>query len=269
MSQYSFAAAWPMIGFGQVRHTRLRPSRHDFAYATFFLLLPMRSLGMEPQRAGALALNRSGWLSFHDRDHGDGRSPEEGGALGWLEEVLLGHGIDDADGEIWLHCYPRMFGYTFKPVSFWYCHRLDGRLRAIVVEVNNTFGERHCYLLEEPEYGQTLAAGKDFYVSPFCAVQGGYRFEFRRSGPLGLAETSVRVDLDDAQGPLVLTGISGRLERLTPAARRRALWRYPLQPMAVIWRIHWQALRLWLKRVPLQPRPAPPRRFVSRSPWNR
>jgi DUF1365 family protein len=69
-----------------------------------------------------------------------------------------------------------MFGYTFKPVSFWYCHDEAGRLRAIVVEVNNTFGERHCYLLDAPRYGQTLQARKVFHVSPFCNVEGSYRF---------------------------------------------------------------------------------------------
>ncbi len=132
------APAQPLIGFGQVRHTRLRPARNAFAYPTYFLLLPMRALHRDG--SGALAHNRPGALSFHDRDHGDGR----GNAVEWLDELLQREGIHDADGEAWLHCYPRVLGFTFKPVSFWYCHRADGSLRAIVVEVNNTFGERHC-----------------------------------------------------------------------------------------------------------------------------
>jgi DUF1365 family protein len=90
--------------------------------------------------------------------------------------------MTDATGEVWLHCYPRVLGYTFKPVSFWYCHRrADGSLRAIVVEVNNTFGERHCYLLDAPRYGVELQARKVFHVSPFCEVEGGYRFRFMRT----------------------------------------------------------------------------------------
>src|SRR3989344_4698121 len=88
----------------------------------------------------------------------------------WLDELLRTEGVTDATGEVWLHCYPRVLGYTFKPVSFWYCHRADGHLRAIVVEVNNTFGERHCYLLDAPQYGVEQQARKVFHVSPFCEV---------------------------------------------------------------------------------------------------
>ena len=130
-SRSAFNAS-PLLGEGLVRHTRLRPKHHAFAYGTFFVLLPMRSLA-----AGApsdLPINRAGWLSYHDADHGDGRSPSQGGALQWLDELLQREGIDDANGEVWLHCYPRVLGYTFKPVSFWYCHASDNTLRAIVVE---------------------------------------------------------------------------------------------------------------------------------------
>jgi uncharacterized protein len=148
----------PLIGFGQVRHTRLAPVRHAFVYATYFLMLPMRSLQTSaPGNRSGLAINRRAALSFYDSDHGDGRGAAQGGALGWLDELLQQEGIQDATGEVWLHCYPRVWGYTFKPVSFWYCHRAAhdqaGSLRAIVVEVNNTFGERHCYLLDAPEFG--------------------------------------------------------------------------------------------------------------------
>ena len=255
----------PLIGFGHVRHTRLRPRSHRFVYPTFFLMLPMRTLQRQPQAAGALALNQRGLLAFRDSDHGDGRSPEQGGCLAWLDELLQTAGIDDANGEIWLQCYPRVLGYSFKPVSFWYCHRADGSLRAMVVEVNNTFGERHTYVLDQPAYGSELRADKAFHVSPFCPVEGGYRFEFRRSGAEGLGAVAVRVDYDDAQGPLVLTGISGRLQPLTLAARRHALLRYPWMTLAVTARIHWHALRLWLKRVPFYRKPPPPLEPVSHS----
>jgi DUF1365 family protein len=251
------------IGFGQVRHTRLRPQRHAFAYGTFFLMLPMRRLG-DAQATGALAINRAGAISFHDQDHGDGRGPHQGGALAWLEQVLAQEGIDDAQGEVWLHTYPRVLGYTFKPVSFWYCHRSDGRLRAIVVEVNNTFGERHCYLLDAPHYGAELHANKCFHVSPFCRVEGRYRFRFMRCAPGAQERTVVRVDHDDAQGPLLNTSISGTLEAITPAALRRALWRYPAMTLMVMARIHWQALQLWLKRTGFYRKPPAPNPFVTR-----
>ena len=267
--------AAPLIGFGQVRHTRLRPSHHAFAYATFFLMLPMRSL-----QAGSdvLAINRRGALSFHDTDHGDGRSAQQGGALAWIDELLRAEGIADATGEIWLHCYPRVLGYTFKPVSFWYCQRADASLRAIVVEVNNTFGERHCYLLDHPCDGVELHARKVFHVSPFCDVSGGYRFRFMRTrhggedrGHAGkrwmLAQatgTVVRIDHDDATGVLLQTSVSGTLLPVSPRTLRRALWGYPAMTLAVMARIHWQALRLWLKRTGFHRKPEAPVAPVTR-----
>ncbi len=253
----------PLIGFGQVRHTRLRPARNAFAYPTYFLMLPLRS--MQAHGSGALARNRRAALSFFDHDHGDGRGPEQGGALRWLDELLAREGIADADGEAWLHCYPRVLGYTFKPVSFWYCHRADGTLRAIVVEVNNTFGERHCYLLDHPRYGAELRAAKAFHVSPFCQVEGGYRFRFMRAAHGGVDKTVARIDYDDASGPLIETSVSGTLQPVSAASVRRALWRHPAMTLGVIGRIHWQALRLWLKRVKFFSKPAAPEAFVTRS----
>ena len=260
----------PLIGFGEVRHTRVAPVRHAFAYPTYFLMLPMRT--MQSAGSGALAVNRFAPLSFYDRDHGDGRGPEHGGALAWVQALLQSQGIpsqrshadeDVADGEIWLHCYPRVLGHTFKPVSFWYCHRSDGSLRAIVVEVNNTFGERHCYLLDHPHYGQELRADKVFHVSPFCPVEGGYRFRFMVNADR--SRTVARVDFDDASGPVIETSVSGTLEPATRQALRRAVWRYPAMTLGVVARIHWQALRLFLKRVPFFSKPTPPTTLTTRS----
>jgi hypothetical protein len=252
------SAGVPLLGFGQVRHTRLKPVKNAFAYPTYFLLLPMRA--MQVGRAFPLAHNRRGLLSFFDSDHGDGRA----NAVSWIDELLLREGVEDAQGEIWLHTYPRVLGYTFKPVSFWYCHALDGSLRAIVVEVNNTFGERHCYLLDKPQYGHELRADKVFHVSPFCTLEGNYRFRFMRSEQEGIAKTVARIDYDDASGPLIQTSVSGRLEPVTKASLRKALWRYPAMTIGVVLRIHWQALKLSLKRVPFIPKPKPPEIFVTR-----
>lgn len=249
--------AQPLIGFGQVRHQRLRPAGNAFAYPTYFLLLPLRQ--MRAHGSGPLARNRAGWLSFFDRDHGDGRSD----SLAWLDELLASQGIA-APGEVWLHTYPRVLGYTFKPVSFWYAHDEAGALRAIVVEVNNTFGERHCYLLDAPRYGQELLARKVFHVSPFCRVEGSYRFRFMFGQREGQPRTVARIDYDDAQGPLLQTSVSGALEPVTPQSLRRALWGHPAMTLGVMARIHWQALRLWLKRVPFFSKPQPPERFLTR-----
>jgi DUF1365 family protein len=245
------------LAVGEVRHTRLRPARHAFAYRNWFVLLPMRALRSRPEPA--LARNRRGLVSFHDADHGDG-GPD---ALAWAEGLLAAEGITDADGEIWLQTYPRVLGYAFKPVSFWYCHRADGTLAAVLAEVNNTFGERHVYLLSGPQlgFGREQQARKVFHVSPFCRVEGRYRFRFMRTAERVVA----RVDHDDDAGaPLLQTSVSGRLEPLDAAALRRTLLGMPLMTLGVILRIHWQALKLWRKRVPFISKPEPPGAFVSR-----
>ncbi len=281
------AAVW--IGEGVVRHQRLRPRQHAFAHRTWFVWLPMHRLTEACARA-ELALNRPGWVAFYDADHGDGRPPARGGALAWLRELLAQHGIANADGPVWLHTYPRVLGYAFKPVSFWYVHRADGSLCAIVAEVNNTFGERHCYVLDDPRLGHTIAAPKAFHVSPFCTVEGGYRFRFlhtggvattgtdarqpntavagaREASPIGAVQqtlrTVVRIEHHDAHGPLLLTSVSGHLRAAQPADWRRLLWRYRWHSAAVIGLIHWHALRLWLKGVPFHTKPAPPQHLVT------
>jgi hypothetical protein len=247
--------ARPLIGIGEVRHARLRPVRNVFAYPSFFLLLPMRALRTAP--APVLRRNRFAWVGFHDRDHGDGRAD----CLAWFEALLAEAGVTDADGEIWLHCLPRMLGHAFKPVSFWYAHRADGSLAAILAEVNNTFGERHAYLLSGPElrWGHELQATKVFHVSPFCRVEGRYRFRFLRTEE----RTVVRIELDDDAGPLLVTSVSGRLQPLAAASLRQALGRMPLHTLGVVARIHWQALRLWWRGVPVFRKPEPPTRAVT------
>lgn len=262
-----------LMGHGQVRHVRLRPKRHAFHYSAYFLMLPMRQLqalsaGLAQTGASnktALSINMPGMLSFFDADHGDGRLPENGGALAWIEELLAGENIHDAKGEIWLQTFPRVWGYTFKPVSFWYCHRSDNTLAAILAEVHNTFGERHCYLLPEPKFGRTEQANKVFHVSPFCEVAGQYDFRFMRTTQGEVERVVARVDHGDAHGPLIQTSISGALVPATREEIRRTLWRYPLFTFAVMFRIHWHALLLWLKRVPFFSKPEPPSQLVTRA----
>jgi uncharacterized protein len=246
-----------MMGFGTVRHIRMRPAHNAFAYPTYFLMLPMRSLARDG--AGPLTRNKFAAISFFDKDHGDGRAD----ALQWLDELLTEQGIDDAHGEVWLHCYPRVLGYTFKPVSFWYCHGSDGKLRCVVVEVNNTFGEKHVYLLNDAKLGQEMTASKVFHVSPFCNIEGQYRFRFMTS--LERQRTVARIDYDDAQGALITTSVSGDLQPLNALAIRKAMLSYGAMTLAVIARIHWQALRLFFKRVPFFSKPTPPAVWVTRS----
>jgi DUF1365 family protein len=274
----SAPAPTALIGFGEVASQASAPGGQRLCLFNYFLMLPLRSLRQAAATPkGSWAINRPGPLSFFETDHGDGRSPSQGGAIAWLDELLHSQGIEDATGEVWLHTYPRVLGFTFKPVSFWYCHRAPddqgGALRAIVVEVNNTFGERHCYLLDAPRYGVEQLAAKVFHVSPFCPVQGHYRFRFMRSQHGTVERTVARIDYCDtdpqaesattnkADDVLLQTSVSGTLEPLTRAALRRALWRYPAMTLGVVLHIHLQALRLWCSKVPFFANPRRPARL--------
>jgi len=264
--------AAPQLCFGQVRHLRLRPVRHGFRYGMYFIRLPLRALAQQDGQRGfgcrLFSHNRRNLLSFHDSDHGDGRQP----LLQWIDGLLAAEGVHDAGGEVWLQTMPRVLGYVFNPVSFWFCHRPDGALRAVVADVRNTFGERHCYLLETGgpiAVAEQLTARKIFHVSPFCEVQGGYRFRFfsgrRNAGPhAGSEQTLACIDYDDSLGPLLETSLSGRAEALSDRSVARAFCAYPLMTVGVVARIHWQALKLWLHRVPFFSKPLPPRQKVSR-----
>jgi DUF1365 family protein len=258
----SVPASQPRIGIGSVRHHRLRPVEHRLHYPAWFLLLPMRQLRAEP--CALLHRNQRRLVSFHDADHGLGGHD----CLAWVEALLVDEGIADVDGEIWLQTMPRVFGHVFKPASFWYCHRADGSLRAVVVEVNNTFGERHCYVLDGPglRWGREQRARKVFHVSPFCEVRGTYRFRFVRTDlddrPHGCA--LVRIDHEDDAGLLLSTSLAGALQPLTAAGLRRALVHMPLAVPGVLLRIHWHALQLWLKGVPWFTKPPAPKTATTR-----
>ena len=259
MPRDTTSPAKPQLCFGQVRHMRLRPVRHGFRYGMYFIRLPLRSLGEDGFGCRFFSRNRRNLLSFHDGDHGEAGQP----LLQWIDGLLAAQGVHDADGEVWLQTMPRVLGYVFNPVSFWFCHRRDGALRAIVADVHNTFGERHCYLLETGDAigpAEELAARKIFHVSPFCEVQGGYRFRFFS----GRERTLACIDYDDGFGPLLETSLSGRATVLDDRNAVRAFFTYPLMTFGVVARIHWQALKLWLRRVPFFSKPVPPEQKVSR-----
>jgi len=230
---------------------RLAPFLHAFDYRAFYIQLPLRSLQHKQPSGWGWGLNRSALLCVHDRDHGDGRP-----LLEWAIDTLKAAAIHDADGEIWLQTFPRMLGYVFKPVSFWFCERQDGSLRAVIAEVNNTFGDRHIYVLENQAHairnGETLCADKAFYVSPFFKVQGRYRFRFFRSAQNG--PDVARIEYLDDDGALLQTSMSGISEPLTHRSAVLAWLRYPLFSIGVILRIHLQALKLWWKGAKFVPR---------------
>lgn len=246
----------PMLARGLTWHRRTMPASNAFKYNVYFLLLPMRAMRLqhEEQMPSPLARNRWGLLSFYDNDHGAGQSD----SLAWVESLLSDAGIDHLGCEIWLQTFPRVLGYVFKPISIWYLVRNDDSLAAAVVEVNNTFGQRHIYLLagEGIAWGASIEAKKMFHVSPFCDVSGSYRFKFTRSAK----QIAAYIEHEVLQ-----THWIGLTQPLTKQAALRAFLSSPLMTFGVVARIHWQAAKLWWKKTPFYKLPPHPDQFVTRS----
>ena len=248
-------ALQPAVCFGAVMHERHVQAHNRFIYPTAFLRLPLSRLAT--LRAPLLGIERASVFSFRNRDHGarDG-SP----LLPWIQTLLRAQGLAElCDGEIVLQTMPRIFGFVFNPVSFWFCHDRAGALRVVLAEVSNTFGERHNYLVHHPDQrpivaGDELRGTKCFHVSPFFPVRGEYRFRFEQRG----AVHAVSIDLWDGGELQLSTRLSGRAQALDGGAMRKWLARQPFMTLGVVARIHWQALRLALRRVSFFRKPPPP-----------
>lgn len=249
------------VCFGAVTHRRRHPREHDFRYPVASLRVALSGLG--ELRVPWLGINRRNVFSLRFLDYG----PRDGSDLEpWIRGLLGRHGLGEAcDGEVLLQTFPRLLGYAFNPVSFWLCHDRVGRLRAVLAEVNNTFGEHHSYLLHRDDRGpiasgEELCARKCFHVSPFLPVRGEYRFRFEFTPDA----QAVAIDYFDAGTRMLSTRIGGRLALLDGGSMRRWMARYPLMTCAVIARIHLQALRLWCKQTPFHRKPLPPLEEISR-----
>jgi DUF1365 family protein len=224
--------------FGEVMHARLFPKRNHFLYRIFYMAMPLSRLKSLP-----IAHNRFGLFSFYDKDHGqrDGSS-----LVAWASDILNQYGVNQADGEIVLVCMPRVLGYVFNPVSFWLCLDKQGRLRAVLNEVNNTFGERHTYLCvhadQRPiEATDSLVAKKVFHVSPMLKREGHYTFRFDYSEQ---AFTAAIDYFDGNNNKQLVTRLTGNTKPMSKRNLRRAFLLYPLVTMKAMALIHWQALKL-------------------------
>lgn len=245
----------------RVMHRRRVAPLYRFVYQIFYLLLDIDRLDELHRRLRWFSHNRFNLFAIHDLDHGRG---EPGGLRRWAEAVLADHGVQLQGGRIRLLTQPRMFGWAFNPVSFWYCEHADGRLRAVIAEVNNTFGERHSYVLTAQQAGASAGAvlpyevelrkEKCFHVSPLFDLVGLYHFRFAEPSE------SLRVWLDETREglPLIDTAISGQRRELDDGVLLAQLIRMPVQALKVLAAIHWQALKIWLRGAKFHRKPPPP-----------
>lgn len=230
---------------GWVMHHRWRPRTHRFQYQVCSWLVDLDELTELDRLSPWLAVNRWAPFSFHEADHGDGSVHP----LRVQVERLLAEAGLAKPARIKLLCYPRIWGYVFNPISIYFCEDEAGQLLATLHEVNNTLGERHLYLIDQPQAGalQRQQAGKRMYVSPFTPMQSHYRFRIQ------LPDSQLRVGILqlDEQGPLLHAQFYGQRVPLSSPQLRRQLMAMPLMTLKVIAAIHWQALRLWWKGVPV------------------
>ena len=254
------------IHFVEVIHQRFSP-KNQFRYTTFYIRIPMRSRKLNPQllQNRGIGDNRFSWISFYDKDHGN----EYQQSLDWVERILKDAKIEEIDGEIWLHTFPRILGFVFNPVSFWFCHQASGELKAIIAEVNNTFGERHTYLLKSPNeqtisWGQELFTNKIFHVSPFFDVIGKYRFRFmQQSNKAPQPKYVSRIDYFQKDQHTLMTSVSGTEFPLNFFTKSKAICSFPLLTLSVVVKIHWQAVKLWVKGAKFYKKPKPPNIPIS------
>lgn len=245
---------------GDVMHHRLIPRENRFKYRIFYCCLPLHDLS-----ATAMPLNRWGRLSFYEKDHGDRKG---GDLLQWLQSTMGAEYNRLGIANVMLVAMPRVCGYVFNPVSFWMCLDAEQRLRAVLCEVNNTFGETHTYICRHQD-GQVigdedwLEAEKLFHVSPFLERVGHYRFQFHFSEQ----QFKVNIDYYNAQGDRqLLTLLQGRRIPLTENSCRQVFWQYPLVTAKAVALIHWQAVKLLGKRIRFISKP---NQMVERVSWVR
>ena len=247
------AEAAAALYVGEVMHARLKPMGHRFSYRVMSLLIDLDRLAEADRQSPLFGVNRAALYGFNEADHG----ARDGSPLcAYAQRCAAERGIDLTGGRVLLLCYPRLLGYTFNPLSVYFCYRADSELALLIYEVRNTFGEIHPYVLPVgPD--QISGAGvrqqqdKLFYVSPF--VEMAMRYHFRVLPPD--QQVKLRILETDREGPLLAATFNGRRRALNTVELLRAFFALPLVTLKIVAAIHWEALRLWLKGARLVPRP--------------
>lgn len=243
---------------GQTYHARRGALKNAFRYGVDYVLCDLDAF----RPLALLARNRFGLWSLRDSKHGGPRGDGRGAA--WFREVLAERGFPLDGAELLLLTHPSFLWFHFNPVSFWIALR-SGKPCAFVAEVNNTFGDRHCYFCAHDDFHpidktDRIIATKRMHVSPFQEVAGHYVFNF------GMTDTDINIRIAFENGDAgVLATLTGKRRPATNASLLRAALRRPFGAVRVLALIHWQALILSLKRAPFLKTPPPPEELISDS----
>jgi uncharacterized protein len=237
----------------RISHVRRYPKYYALTHSTFSLCIDIDA----PFENALLKHNRFGLMSLYDKDYGEGQES----LREWFNRAT-GAKETGANGKTFLVTMPRILGFGFNPVSFWLNFKEDD-LVLCMAEVNNTFGERHCYILQKPDSSpitaqDTLTSDKMFHVSPLMTIEGHYEFRF------SVTENKViiKIDLIQAAGKILLTLQSGVINPLNTKTLLKEFLK-PHQTLKVLAFIHWHALKLLIKRVKFVKKPAPPKTLIS------
>ena len=242
---------------GKVVHRRMRPVTHKLRYSVFSVLFDCDRLESLDQRLRLLSYNRFNLFSLYDRDHGDGTPLQT-----YLKRISESSERAGEVSRFVMLCYPRILGYVFNPLTVYFGLNAEDRIRLVIYEVNNTFGERMTYVLPaEPDENGIIAQScrKRLCVSPFNDDTGTYSFH---ASSLDEAVT-VGVALRDETGPLLIAYFHGQRTELSDGTLLKALARTGWMTVKVMAGIHYEAAKLWLKGMRLRPRPARPETEIS------
>ena len=229
---------------GKVIHRRFKPKEHYFKYSVFSLLIDLDELEDIQKEISIFSYNKFNIISFFDKDHGERDSSS---LKNWVYSNLKTLGIEE-EVKIKLLCYPRIFGYVFNPLSIFFVYDKNSKLIAILYEVKNTFGEQHTYVFKTND--ETVIQNnckKQFYVSPFIEMNCYYSFKILKPEE----QLSVVINQSDDEGKLLFASQDGTAREFNNKNLIISFLSHPLMSFKVIAAIHYEAFKLWIKRIKL------------------
>ena len=229
---------------GKVIHKRFKPKEHYFKYNVFCLFIDLNEIKEIEKKITFFSYNKFNLISFFDKDHGERDSSS---LKNWVYSNLKTLGIEE-EVKIKLLCYPRIFGYVFNPLSIFFVYDKNSKLIAILYEVKNTFGEQHTYVFKTNDENVIQnSCKKQFYVSPFIEMNCYYSFKILKPEE----QLSVVINQSDNEGKLLFASQDGTAREFNNKNLIISFLSHPLMSFKVIAAIHYEAFKLWIKRIKL------------------
>ena len=229
---------------GTVIHKRFKPKMCTFNYKVFSFLIDISEIDLLNKTLKIFSYNKFNIISFFDKDHG----PRNGSSLkNWVIDILKKNNIESNNIQIKLLCYPRIFGYVFNPLSVFYVYNKNSDLISILYEVKNTFGEQHTYIFKTKKKQNLIQhmCKKKFHVSPFIKMNCVYFFRLLKPGN----KISLIIDVQDSDGKILYASQDGIKNELNNSNLIKTYLKHPLMTFKIIIAIHFEAFKLWTKRI--------------------